>query len=113
MSGSRSNHWPLPLMAAVLGGGTLTGLFVAAWVAYFFGDGDGERAGFCTAVELLAGPLLVGAVQALRGRRSGRQLLRVGSLLFVLKPAILRALWRLDHDPQYIDYMAGRENGGE
>ncbi len=30
--------------------------FVAAWVAFFWGDGDGERAVFLTVVEVFAGP---------------------------------------------------------
>jgi hypothetical protein len=56
-------------------------MFVAAWIAYFWGDGDRERAACLTAVELFAGPLLAGAVLAVRGRRWGLRLLRFGSLL--------------------------------
>jgi hypothetical protein len=99
-------RWPPVLLVGLLNGAIFTGLFVASWVAFFFGDGDGERAGFCTAVELLAGPLLVGSVQALRGRPSGPRLLRVGSFLFLPIPAVWRALRHLEHDPSYIQYMA-------
>jgi hypothetical protein len=110
---SRVKFWPPPLLAAVLAGVVFTGLFVAAWVEFFFGDGDEGRAAVCTAFECLAGPLLVGAVQALRGRRSCLRLLRVGSVLFIAQPHILRALWRLEVEPWYIEYMGGCGNAGE
>jgi hypothetical protein len=97
---------PLPLLASVLAGAIFSGLFVASWVAYFWGDGDGERAAFCTVVELLAGPLLVGAVQALRGRATCRHPLRFGAWLFLLHPPIWWALRNLENDGAYAAYMA-------
>jgi len=99
---------PPVLYFPLLHGAVFTAIFLAAWAAFFWGDGDGERAGFCTAVEMIAGPLLVGGIQAVRVRPSCLPLLRVGSVLYVLFPPLMLALWRLDRVPQYIDYAAGR-----
>jgi len=101
---------PPVLYLPIATGALFTAMFLASWAAYAWGDGDGdgERAGFCTAVEVLAGPLLAGGIQAVRVRPSCLPLLRVGSVLFIAAPPIMLLLWRLDRVPQYIDYAAGR-----
>lgn len=88
-------------------GAIFTGLFIASWVAYFWGDGDGERAGFCTVVAVFAIPLLVGSLQLLRRRRSGFRLLRFGLVLLICEPRVRRMLLSLEHHPDYIEYMTG------
>jgi hypothetical protein len=105
--------WPPTLRSGILAGAIFTGLFIASWVAYFWGDGDGERAGFCTAVEVFAGPLLIGSIQALRGRQSCLRLLRLGSFLFIAIPSVSRSLRHLDADPSYIAYMLEHDGAGD
>jgi len=99
----------IPLVLSTL----FTGLFLASWIAYFWGDGDGERAAFCTLVMLFAGPLLVGSKLVLRGKRLGFLLLRFGSILFIFEPLTLFSLWGLENDPEYISYLSQREKKHE
>lgn len=87
-------------------GALFTGLFVASWVAYFWGDGDGERAGFSTVVAIFAVPLLVGSIQLLRRRVSGLRLLRFGMVLFICEPRVRNILRSLEQHPDFIEYMA-------
>jgi hypothetical protein len=103
---------PVPhcLSAAILAGGMFTGLFLGSWPAYFWGDGDGDRAMFCTIVEVFAGPLLPGSVLVLRGQRLGFHLLRFGSSLFICDPITFFSLWELEDDPQYVDYLSWRRH---
>jgi hypothetical protein len=102
----RMKKWPFILQVSLLAGGIFTGLFVASWVEYFWGDGDSERASFCTFVELFAGPLFVGSVQALRGRKSCLRLLRIGAFVFFAFPPVWWALRHLEHDQSYIAYLS-------
>jgi hypothetical protein len=101
-------YWHPTLFIAGATGAIFTPMFVAAWVAFFWGDGDGERAVFLTVVEVFAGPLLVGAVMAASGRRWGLRLLRFGSVLCLPFPPLWWSLWNLGHDPAYLDLVAGR-----
>jgi hypothetical protein len=96
----------LPIGVGVL----FTVFFLGSWVAYFWGDGDGERVTCCTAIEVFAGPLLAGSALALRGRRVGLYLLRFGSIIFICEPITLLSLWEVGNDPQYIDYLSRREH---
>jgi hypothetical protein len=99
-------YWHPTLFIAVVIGGIFTPMCVAAWVAYFWGDGDGERAAFLTVVGVFAGPLLAGAVLAWAGRRSGLWLLRFGSVLCLPYPSLWWGLWNLGRDPQYLELVA-------
>jgi hypothetical protein len=99
-------NWPAILLVGILTGGIFTSLFVASWVEYFWGDGDGERAGFCTFVEVFAGPLLAGSVQALRGSPSCLRMLRWGAFLFLMLPSVWRAFRYLECDASYLAYMS-------
>jgi hypothetical protein len=91
---------PVPhvLLVPIGAGVIFTWLFLVSWVAYFWGDGDGERAPCCTLFEVFAGPLLAGSALALRGRRFGLYLLRFGSILCMVHPMTLFALWDLETD---------------
>jgi len=94
--------------------GTLfTGIFVCAWVAYFWGDGNEERVVVLSGIELFAGPLLAGAIQAIRGRRSGFVLLKVGSVVLVCQPDIILTLWLLEYDSAYLRYLFERSMWNE
>jgi hypothetical protein len=86
-------------------GALFTGIFVASWAAYFWGDGDGERAGFCTVVAIFAIPLLVGSIQLLRRRPSGLRLLRFGAVLFACTPRVRSIFQSLEQHPDFIEYM--------
>jgi hypothetical protein len=115
-------YWHPTLFIAAAIGAVFTPLCVASWVAYVWGDGDGERAAFLTVVGVFAGPLLAGAVLAWRGRQSGLWLLRFGSVLCVPYPPVWWGLWNLGNDPEYLDLradndrrrgeQAGRRRGG-
>jgi len=87
-------------------GALFTGMFVASWVAYFWGDGDGERAGFLTVVAVFAVPLLVGSVQLARRRPSGLRLLQFGCMLFLCEPRVRTILMTLGEHPDFAEYMA-------
>lgn len=106
-------RFPQALLLPGSAGAILTGLFIASWVAYLWGDGDGERAVFCSAVAVFAVPMLVGSVQLLRRRRSGFRLFRFGLWLFVCEPRVRRMLLSLDRHPDFIEYMAGRSFDGQ
>lgn len=87
--------------------GTLFTLaFVGSWAAFFWVDRNQERAIVCTLLEVFAGPLLAGAILTLLGRRSGLYLLRVGSVLLIVHPDLVLALWTLEFDREYIGFMA-------
>lgn len=106
-------NWPPILWVGLMNGGIFTGLFVASWIDYFWGDGDGERAGFCTFVELFAGPLLLGSIQALRGRLSCLRLLRVGAFVFVAFPPVFRIFRHLEWDASFVAYLSERDAGAD
>src|SRR5262245_57809457 len=93
-------------------GALFTGLFIASWVAYFWGDGDGERSGFFTAVAIFAGPLRAGSIQLLRRQRSGLRLLRFGSVLLLCEPRIRSILRSFEQHPDFIEYMGGERTAG-
>jgi hypothetical protein len=102
-------YWHPTLFIAGAIGAIFVPMALAAWGAYFWGDGDGERAAFLSVVGVFAGPLLAGAVLAWRGRRSGLWLLRLGSVLCLPYPSVWWGLWNLGNDPQYIRLVA--DNG--
>jgi hypothetical protein len=87
-------------------GALFTGLCVASWFAYFWGDGDGERAIFCTVVAVFAIPLLGGSILLLL-KRAGLRLLRFGSVLFIFESRITSILRSLEQHPDFIEYMTG------
>jgi hypothetical protein len=99
---------PFSLLAPITVGVPITVAFLGSWVAYFWGDGDGERAVVCTAFMVFAGPLLVGSVLALHGRRLGLHLLRFGAIIFIFDPITFFSLWQLGKDPEYIDCLSRR-----
>lgn len=98
--------FPFILWLPGLIGALFTGMSVASWVAYFWGDGNGERAGFLTVVAVFAVPLLVGSIQLACWRRSGLAKLRFGCALFLCEPRIRRLLMTMDEHPDYAEYMA-------
>src|SRR4051812_36330021 len=67
------------LMIAVTLGAMFSLGCAGTWYEFFWGDGDGERAMFFTAVAVFAVPLGVGAALSLRGDRRGRAPLRFGA----------------------------------
>ncbi len=73
-------YWHPTLFIVGAAGAIFTVMFVATWVAYVWGDGDGERAAFLTVVGVFAGPLLAGAVLAWQGRRSRHPNVSISSL---------------------------------
>jgi Mn2+/Fe2+ NRAMP family transporter len=100
------------LLCSGLVGAIFTGMVVASWAAYVWGDGDGERAGFCTVVGVFAVPLLAGTLLVWRRKPSGLRLLRFGSVLFFLGlPHLVWVIRALDADPDYVAYMAGGPAG--
>lgn len=94
------------LWVTLLVGAIFTGLFVASWVAFFWGDGDSERAAFCTAVAIFGVPLFAGSILVMRRRTAGLRLLKFGSVLFVCEPHGLFAIWGLAKDPDFKEFMA-------
>jgi hypothetical protein len=106
---TRWKPWPRVLIAGILAGLIFNGLFVASWVEFFFGDGDDERALFCSFLEVFAFPLLIGSILALRGHESCLKWLRVGALMFIVVPTAWRALSHLDCDESYLAYMSDDE----
>jgi hypothetical protein len=96
---------PRMLLITTCLGAIFTLMCVASWWAYFFGDGDGERAAFCSAVGVFAAPLWAGSVLALRGDRRGRRLLRFGAAPLVLEPSLFMAIWTLADSPEYQRYV--------
>lgn len=105
MDNYRIHPFLVMMLLPILLGGLFSGLFVASWFELFWGDGDEERVQFLCAVEVFAGPLVVGAIQATRGKQIGARLLRFGSLLFIIFPPIWRELRHLETFPPYIDYL--------
>ncbi len=99
-------YWHPTLFVAVATGAIFTPMFVAAWVAYVWGDGNGERAAVLSVVVVFDGPLLAGAVPAWRGRRSGLWRLRFGSVLCLPYPSVWWGLWNLGNDPRYLKLVA-------
>ena len=102
-------YWHPTLFIAGAIGAIFTPMFVAAWVAYVWGNGNAERAAFLTVVVVFAGPLLVGAVLAWRGRRSGLWLLRLGSVLCLPYPPVWWGLSNLGNDSEYLDLLADND----
>jgi|GEM_PF-4915973 len=98
---------PIYLLLGLVNGAIFTAAFVFSWVEYLWGDGDVERMAFCTFVEVFAGPLLIGSIQALRGKPSGPRLLRLGAFLCIAYPEVCRVLRHLESDPDYLLYMSG------
>jgi hypothetical protein len=110
----RMRKFPFILLLPGPIGALFTGMFVASWVAYFWGDGDGERAAFLTVVAVFAVPLLVGSIQLTRRRRSGLGMLRFGCALLLCEPRIRRLHMTMDEHLDFAEYMAGgsSEAGG-
>ena len=104
--------FPFVLLLPGSFGALFSVMFVASWVAYFWGDGDGERALFLTAAAVFAVPLLVGSIQLARRRASGLGLLRFGCALFLCEPQVRRLLMTMDKHPDFVEYMAGRPAQG-
>jgi hypothetical protein len=83
--------------------------FIAAWVDYIFFDADGVAAIISTFCEVFAGPLLVGCLLLLRGRRSGFRLLRFGAIpAAIFEPSTFKQLWELRDDPEFDAFLGVR-----
>ncbi len=99
---------PWILVISVVIGALFTVAFLFAWGAYLWGDGDEGRVVVCSALEVFAGPLLVGAILALRWNRAGLSLLRFGSVLYICQPDAILDVWMLGTNPVYLSYLSNR-----
>lgn len=99
------NRFPAVLLVPGLVGIIFSALFVASWIEFFWGDGDAERAEFCTTIEVFAAPLLFGSILLLMRKESGLWMLNFGSIILFCVPSTRRTLLRMQELPGFIEYM--------
>lgn len=82
---------------------------VAAWVAYVWDDGDGERAAFLTAIAVIAGRRLAGGRLGLGGAAVGPPAVAVRLGPVPPVPVGVVGLWNLGNDRRYRDLVADND----
>jgi hypothetical protein len=84
---------------------TFTGLFVAMWWAYFFDTMDTFGVVFISGVGVFMIPMLIGSILVICRRRVGLAFIKFGSLMLFFRPFEVIKIWRLDSDPECVEYL--------